>query len=168
MILLKYGFKLNNYNNMGFFSNLKNKITGGGAKVSLEVETPKFNSPFKVTISALVSNADIEIQKVYVAVKSVEKATVRNVEVLGFDGVSKERKDVFGEETIYPRTEFVISGPQSLKANESYTWSKEISISGMGMPTYRGKNAQHEWMLLAGLDAPGNDPDSGWSSIDMF
>jgi len=28
-----------------------------------------------------------------------------------------------------------------------------------------GKNAWYEWEILAGLDAPGNDPDSGWIKL---
>lgn len=152
---------------MGFLSNLKNKMTGGGAKVTLQVENPKLNSPFKVIVSAAVSGSDLDIKKVYIYLKSVEKTTVRNVDTISSDG-SRFKKDVHGEEILYPQTEFVISGPETLKANETYTWSKEISVSGGGLQTFKGRYAVHEWQLLAGLDAPGNDPDSGWLVVDLY
>ena len=47
---------------MGFLSNLKNKLTGGGAKVSLEIENPNRQNAFNVTVSAAVADSDMEIK----------------------------------------------------------------------------------------------------------
>ena len=151
---------------MGFLSNLKNKLTGGGAKVSLEIENPNRQNSFNVTVSASVADSDMEIKKVYLFIKSVEKATVRNVKVMRFDGSGTEEKDVTGEYEPVPQNEVVIAGAQTLKAGQQYKWTYEINMQG-AQPTYNGVYAKHEWYFLAGIDAPGNDPDSGWLLVNL-
>jgi len=151
---------------MGFFKNLVNKITGGGAKVTLEVIEPKLRSPFKVRVNAAVSDSELKITKVYMYVRSVERTKVKNVEV--FDNGQSKRQDVSGEEEIY-RTEIVIEPTaQTLAASQNYEWIKEISLPSSALPTYVGRNAHHEWEFMAALDSPGNDPDSGWIKCDLY
>jgi hypothetical protein len=151
---------------MGFFKNLMNKITGGGAKLTLELVEPKLEGTFLVRVNALVSEAELKIAKVYLNIKSVENAVVRNVEVADGDQGTK-REDVEGNEEVF-HTEVLIAGPQILHPNQTYKWEKEISLpSGVG-PTFIGKNISHEWYFLAGLDVSGNDPDSGWAAYELY
>jgi hypothetical protein len=151
---------------MGFFSNLVNKITGGGAKLSLVIDTPKMNEPFKVEIKAVVADAEVKIDKVYLYLKGLERTQVRNVDFPATTSSPSQKKDVHGEEET-ARTEFVVAGAQTLSANQEYTWTYEVRLPSGAMPTYMGRNAWHEWFLLAGLDVSGNDPDSGWIKFDV-
>jgi len=154
---------------MGIFDKIKsvaNMVTGGGAKVSVEVENPSLKAPFKVNIRATIAGADLKISKVYLWVKSVEKVTARNVEVAKSGG-GTEKQDVQSEEDICQKMEFVVDGAQTLAAKQDYQWSKEIQLPLNATASYYGKNAKHEWLFYAGIDVTGNDPDSGWISVDI-
>jgi hypothetical protein len=156
---------------MGFFSNLKNKITGGGAKVSLQFEQPSLHNPFNVKVTALVSSNDLKIEKVYLYIRGIEKTSVRNVEVYEKDmsgDMRLVRKDINGEFEVFPKSEIVVAGAQTLNAGQTYEWTASVNIPGGTKPTYKGVTAFHEWQFLAGLDAPGNDPDSGWITVDLY
>jgi hypothetical protein len=149
---------------MGFFNNLINKITGGGAKVSLEVSGNKLQGPISVKITATVADAELKIDKVYVKVRATEHCKVRNIEVAS--GSGSMMQDVTGSEETFLQ-EFTVEGPQTLAANQTFTWSKEITLPSGVLPTFIGKNAQHEWEIIGALDASGNDPDSGWIKITL-
>ncbi len=151
---------------MGLFSNLINKITGGGAKVTLTADSPKLNGPFKVNVKAIVSDNDLKIEKVYLNLRSIEKTRVRNVQFPATQTQSSQKKDVEGEEEV-TKTEFVVAPAQTLTGKQEYNWSIDIQLPPNALPTYTGKNAWYNWEILAGLDAPGNDPDSGWVKIDV-
>jgi hypothetical protein len=151
---------------MGLFSNLINKITGGGAKVSVTAETPKLTGPFKVNVKAIVSDNDLKIDKVYLYLRGVEKTRVRNVEFPATQTQSSHKKDVNGEEEV-TKTEFVVAPAQTLTGKQEYNWSLDIQLPPNALPTYVGRNAWYDWEIKAGLDAPGNDPDSGWVKIDV-
>jgi hypothetical protein len=146
---------------MGFFSKLVNKVTGGGAKVSILPENPSLTGKFNVTIKALISSNDIKIDKVYICVRSIEKARVRNVHFPATSSHSAVTKDVTGEEEI-TKAEYVVAEAQTLTANQEYSWTYEMQLPAGALPTFTGRYISHEWEMLAGLDAPGNDPDSGW------
>jgi len=151
---------------MGFFSKLVNKITGGGAKVTLTADSPKLNGTFKVNVKAVVSDNDIQIEKVYLYLRSIEKTRVRNVDFPATATQSSQKRDVNGEEEV-SKSEFVVAPAQTLTGKQEYNWSVDIQLPPNAMPTYTGKNAWYDWELKAGLDAPGNDPDSGWVRIEV-
>jgi hypothetical protein len=147
---------------MGFFGNLVNKITGGGAKVSLQVSGNKLNEPISVTITATIADSDLKIDKVYLHVRGVEQCRVKNVQVASGSGSRSET--VTGTENTFDQ-EFTIEGAQTLTGKQTYTWTKQISLPAGVLPTFMGRNAQHEWEFVAALDAAGNDPDSGWIKV---
>jgi hypothetical protein len=151
---------------MGFFSKLVNKITGGGAKVIVTADSPKLTGPFKVNVKAVVSDNDLKIEKAYLYLRSIEKTRVRNVDFPATATQSSQKRDVNGEEEV-SKTEFVVAPAQTLTGKQEYDWSVEIQLPPNALPTYTGKNAWYDWEILAGLDAPGNDPDSGWVKIDV-
>jgi hypothetical protein len=150
---------------MGFFKNLVNKMTGGGAKVFAEAVNPALCEPFEIKVTANVSDADLKIDKVYLYIKAVERVVVRDFDI-EMDGRRKV-EDVFGESETY-RNEIIVSGPQTLQANQSYEWTVQVELPNNVLPTYLGNNAWHEWEIYAGLDAAGNDPDSGWVKIELY
>jgi hypothetical protein len=145
---------------MGFFDKIKagiNKLTGGGATVTISMEGNKLSEVVKVNITAVVKDAPIDITKVYVWVKSVEKVDIPKKEV-----AAEQPFDLKIEKIIYAKQEYVAAPAQKLEAGQTYTWSYEVKLSGNTRASYYGTYVQHEWQFLAGLDAKGNDPDSEW------
>lgn len=151
---------------MGLFSNLINKITGGGAKVTVVADTPKLKEPFKVNVKAIVSDSDLKIEKVYLNLRGIEKTRVRDVQFPATATQSAQKRDITGEEEVI-KTEFVVAPAQTLTGKQEYNWSADIQLPPNALPTYIGKNAWYDYEIKAGLDAPGNDPDSGWVKIDV-
>ena len=60
-----------------------------------------------------------------------------------------------------------ISGALELKEGQSYDFQGQIELPQNVNPTLRGSLINHVWEVQAGLDMPGNDPDSGWTAIDV-
>jgi len=157
---------------MGFFSRLKSMaqaVTGGGAKVHLEVIEPTLRSPFIVRISAEVSDNDLEINKVYLLIRAEEEVVIHNLDIATRegDGVSVRNEDVKAEtETL--RLEIEVSGSETLEANQTYEWECEVTLPDDALPTFHGINAHHAYAMQAGLDCFGNDPDSGWLEVNIY
>lgn len=159
---------------MGFFNSLKSmasSITGGGAKISMEITSePSLSQPFGVRVTAVVGGANLSVKRVYIKVKGTEFVKARNVGVSEtVNGQTQTKyRDVEYNETSFER-DFDIAGAQNLSAGQTYTWEAEIDPSNYDMlPTYKGKLARHEWQVQAGLDAPGNDPNSNWVTIELM
>jgi len=157
---------------MGLMDKLKSvarSITGGGAKVLLEATNPTKGAPFTVQVQAKVADADLKIDNVYVKVKGLETVTVEVPKPKpqgSTTTISSGTEKVSREAATYDK-EIVIAGPQTLNAQQDYTWQGTVEIPANVLNTYNGVNAKHEWKLLAGLSAPGNDPDSGWITIEI-
>jgi hypothetical protein len=165
---------------MGFMDTLKSvarSITGGGAKVHLEATNPTKGAAFTVQVQATVADADLKIDKVYVKVRGVETVTVEVPKPQPQPQGSAQPKvatttttpatEKVSRETATYDKEIAIAGPQTLTAKQDYTWQGTVEIPANVLNTYNGVNAKHEWKLLAGLSAPGNDPDSGWITIEI-
>ena len=155
---------------MGFFNKVKgavSKLTGGAAKVKVSVNSNDLKGTINVTVNAETKENPLEIKKVYLWVKSVEKIDIpknalphkmRENANLGLN-LTNDR---------FPKKEFVVAESQKLEGKQSYTWSIDIKLDGDVVPSYTGHYANHEWLFYAGLDAKGNDPDSGWRKFDLF
>jgi len=148
--------------NMGFFDKVKsavNKVTGGGAKVTITCEGDKLNEPVKVHITAVIKDAPLECSKVYVRVKSVERVTIPKKEIN-----PNPQFDIHLEKEIFNVMEFEAAPAQTLEGGQTYNWTYEVNIpQGPNVkPTYIGNYVSHEWVFYAALDIKGNDPDSGW------
>ncbi len=148
---------------MGFLSKMKNKLTGGGAKVTITAEATDVRSTIKIDVTAEIKDAPIDITQVYLWVKSVESISVPERE-LG----SEATRGVNIERDIFARQEFQISGAETLNGGQTYNWSYEFQLpEGNLQPSYMGEFARHEWLFQVGLDAKGNDPDSGWQVCEL-
>ena len=154
---------------MGIFSKLKNMITGGGAKVTLEVVDPALHQPFTVKINAVVGDADVKIKRVYLKVAGEESVVVKDVEVAvrSGDEVEIAREDVEGSMLSHDE-EIEVDGEQILEAKKEYNWETQVSLPDTALPTFKGLIASHEWRIFAGLDVTGNDPDSGWVELELY
>lgn len=154
---------------MGLFSNLKNFVTGGGADVSLEViDKAKRGSSVTVRVTAVIGQADIEIEHVSVKVVGRESVKIPNVKVAKTvnDVVQIEKKTVdHSENTFDAKSE--LASEMTLKAAQSYTWETDIELPEDALPTFEGKNAKHTWRAMASLVMRGNDPDTGWLDFEV-
>lgn len=153
---------------MGFFDkvkSIKNMVTGGGAKVVIGDFKPSWDEPFTITITAEIADTELKIDNVYLQIEANETVEVENYRITDSEGDSRYQDIRITENTF--KDEVKAAGAQTLNANETYTWSVEIELPDDVLPTYHGPNAQHEWRLKAGLDAFGNDPDSGWAYFEL-
>ena len=153
---------------MGFFNKLKNFVTGGGAKVTVEAIEPALGGPFQVRIHAAVEDAEVAIKQVYLKVASLETVVIKDVEIARIIDEKMEtvREDIEKTTTVHDQ-KIEVAGEQVLNANEEYDWETTVTLPGNALPSFVGMTAKHEWKILAGLDTSGNDPDSGWVVIDL-
>jgi hypothetical protein len=152
---------------MGLFDKIKsmaNAVTGGAAKVSVEVMDARLSAPFDVVVRAQSQGSDVKYDRVYVKVESIEKVEVPDTDVVyEEDGSSQRKREIVrASDTIFAQ-EFVASGSGVVKANETQEWKLQVTLPSNAMPGYKGKYAEHYYRILVGLDCTGNDPDSGWN-----
>ncbi|MBN2713588.1 MAG: hypothetical protein JXR97_14300 [Planctomycetes bacterium] len=149
---------------------IKNALTGGGASVRIEVGEALLGQPVPVTVYADVSDQELKINKVYLIIRAEEEIRANDVEVRVNRNIAEDdgngmdatqRIDVSHEVETY-RNEVAISGADTLAPNQNCEWYGEFTIPVHERPTYAGVNCKHSWSIFAGLDAFGNDPDSGW------
>ena len=139
---------------MGFFGDLKNKITGGAAVVNINVPQVQRGRAATVNVQA-TAKANGKVAAVYLLVRGVESCEFRE------DGERVSKSHVSYENRI------TISGAQELKLGETYQWQGQIELPSQALPSLSGKIIDHKWEIQAGLDMPGNDPDSGWQLLTV-
>ena len=155
--------------NMGLFDKLKSAVkvvTGGAANVSASLGESQFGHPITVHIKA-VAKSDLKIDKVYLKLRGVEDIEVDDVDYQDRDGDGDRERT---HETIYKQHETyakeqVVSGAQQLEEGQEYEWTTEIQIPSHLQHPYRGHYCTHSYQVFVGLDAFGNDPDTGWIDI---
>jgi hypothetical protein len=140
---------------MGFFKDLKNKVTGGGAQVTVSVPAAQRGRAVPVQIHA-TAKANGKVAAVYLLVRATESCSFKDS-----DNNKQSASKVSYENKI------TISGPLELKEGQSYDWQGQLELPTNSNPTLRGSLIDHTWEVQAGLDMPGNDPDSGWQTFDV-
>ncbi len=157
---------------MGFMDklkSLKNAVTGGAATVSVEIPDIRRDEPFTVKVTANIDSAELKINKVYIKLRCDENVQVPDVDVAADqDGEMQVRQEIVTASVDIIFMEIEVSGAETLEANQEYTWEAEISLPDDAPATYRGTNAHIIYVLEAGLDAFGNDPDSGEIEFEVF
>ena len=153
---------------MGFFDKVKNYVTGGAAKVTVEAVEPALGGPFRVKIHAAVEETEIPIKEVYLKIVSMETVVIKDVEIAQQveDKMETVRQDIENTTTAHDQ-KIEVAGEQVLQANQEYDWETTVTLPENALPSFYGITAQHEWKILAGLSTSGNDPDSGWVEIKL-
>lgn len=158
---------------MGIFDKLKqvgNYLTGGGAKIHLELDTTLLSNEGKVTalIFCLVKESEIYVDKLYLNIRAEEKVKYRDNYGTASHSSNTHHGSTTRTQSVKTHSEkIVIDENFRLEANGEYEWQTEFFIPS-GIPgTYRGINASHEWMAQAGLSKKGNDPNSEWISFEV-
>jgi hypothetical protein len=156
---------------MGLLDKLKSVgkiLSGGGAQVHLEIGEASLHEPFPVKVKALISDDELKINGVYLLVRAeeevrldgdrVERTIRERIEDFAADG----RLDDIVDRVTTCDFRVNVAGPATLEANGDYEWDAEVTLPPGSTPSFRGRNCAHVWQIQAGLDAFGNDPDSGW------
>jgi hypothetical protein len=140
---------------MGFLKNLKNKVTGGAAEVTVEVGVGQRGQPFPIKVHAL-SKGSGKVSEVYLLVRATESCEFRD-----------DHNNVVSGTHVSFETRIGIAGAMQLEDGKSYEWTGMLELPEDTNPTFEGELIQHVWEVMAGLDMPGNDPDSGWVAIEV-
>ena len=148
---------------MGLFGKLKamkNAVTGGGARVWVEIddEGVEVGEAFDVKVCA-EAKTGFDIKSVYVQFRAEEEA-------YGVNDRGQVVDEVVGTMVTY-EARVDISGPETLKAGETYEWEAEVTIPEGNNPSFEGTMINHTWTVMGALDAKGNDPDSGWTEFEV-
>jgi hypothetical protein len=157
---------LNRSKSMGFLDKIKSAtsaLTGGGAEVFVDLNNAERGMATPISIRG-VAKADLKISSVYLLVRATEHASVEDRDQ-NEDGQT-ETEIVTGRHLSY-EARVEIAGSQEMSQGEEYNWEGEIMLPATTNPSIRGKMVRHTWEIQAGLDAFGNDPDSGWREIEV-
>lgn len=154
---------------MGFFDKikaLKNVITGGAADVEFVSEPATLGNEFGISVTAIVKDTDLKVDRVYIKIEGIEEVEVPYTKSNdgGSDG---SKKKIARANTSTFELEVMVTDVQVLAANERYEWSVKALIPKGVLPVYEGKYCNHYYRARAFLDSKGNDPDSGWQSLDV-
>ena len=140
---------------MGLLDRMKNYVTGGAAKLQLELPAigyPSMPIAVKVRITA---EADFKCEGLYLDVVGTEHLQFRP---------QGAQQDVTSSESTY-RQSLQVTPPFELGKGETKEVSAVVTLPREAQPTYQGKHGKHTWQLQARLEAKGNDPDSGWKEL---
>ncbi len=140
---------------MGFFKDLKNKVTGGAATVRVTVPTARRGQATPVKVQA-VAKANGKVSAVYLLLRATESAEFK----------ADNGEKVKGEKVSY-ENKVTIAGAIDIQEGQTYDFEGIIELPTSCNASLRGGIIQHTWEIQAGLDMPGNDPDSGWQSFDV-
>jgi len=145
---------------MGFLDKMKSvgsAMTGGAAKVSLEypMRALKIGEPIQVKVTVVSTGKEVKSSGVFVDVEAAEVGHVQ---------CGNCKKDVaINIQTI--KQAIPIASAFVLQPNEMKAFEATVQIP-MGQPTYNG-HIRHEWKIRGRLEAFGNDPDSGYQTIEV-
>jgi len=146
---------------MGFLDKMKSvgqAVTGGSARVSIEFGLrqlkPGDSLPVKVTVISM--GKEVKSSGTFVDILAEETGSVRCKHC--------NQNVIIKNETI---KQAVPVGPAMvLQPNETKTFEATIQIPMGAPPTYNG-SVKHEWKIRGRLEAFGNDPDSGFQTLEI-
>jgi len=147
--------------------NIKNLVTGGSAKVLLEIDSAKRDKPFNITMRVIVADEKLEIEGAYLIIQSVEDIRMPNNHAPIKDAEGFKKKEIVSSHTVTSEQKIEISEKLELEGNEEYVWNAIAELSPNNQPAYEGKYCKHHYRAKAYIDCYGNDPDSGWIKLDI-
>jgi hypothetical protein len=145
---------------MGLLDKMKaagSAMAGTSARVSIEypLQPMKSGESIKVKVTVVSTGREVKSGGVFVDVHAMESGQVKCKHCAQMTQVQTETV----KQAIPVGPAFV------LQPNESKTFEATIQIPG-GQPSYNGQ-IRHEWKIRGRLDAFGNDPDSGFQTIEI-
>ncbi|MCH2176873.1 MAG: hypothetical protein MK193_14210 [Lentisphaeria bacterium] len=156
---------------MGFFDKvkaMKNAVTGGAAKVFVDVDNAKLGEPFMINITAEPQGCDVKFDRVYIMLRGREVVEVEDYDfTYDVDGDSRTRREIVRKSHTTYDIEKTVASAGELKDGDTGAWSIEVELPSHLLPTLQGRYVRHEYEIFAGLDCFGNDPDSGWVEVHV-
>lgn len=156
---------------MGFFSTLKNNLTGSWADVTLQPADGSRGDVLELKVHVHVRDEPIEVSKVAVKVRCVERVTVPESRTTTRAGDDDRPRSTTSDRTVTTTLfdrEIMASPAVHLEAGSDHEFVAEVSLPEEMPPTVTGRNARFEWQAFASLDMKGNDPDSGWQTFRVW
>ena len=151
---------------MGLFDaikSMKNAVTGGSAKVYVDIPSAKLTEPFQIKVRAVSQGSDVKYSRVYLHLEGIEAVEIPDHEIqVQENGASRTRRENIKKAVTTLKLELTVTGAGELKADQTGEWTVEAQLPAGAVPEFRGKLASHTYRASAGLDCFGNDPDSGW------
>jgi hypothetical protein len=150
---------------MGLLGKMKNAVTGGAAKVSIEYpsEPLKPGDNLHVKVTVMSSGGSFKSKGVYVDLVGKEHGSVHGssrCDKCGqYDNSAKIKVSKKTHDQSIP-----LGGAMELNENESKVFEGDIQIPPNAQPSYSG-SIKHEWQVRGRVEAFGNDPDSGYQTI---
>ena len=150
---------------MGIFSKMKNAVTGGAAKVSIEYAPgtykPGDSIPVKVTVASSTKD-EVKSKGIFVDLQAVETGSVTgNGTCPNCQNNTNHRVEL--DHATFEQ-QIPLCGAFILKPNEVKVVEGKITIPSTAQPTFHG-SIDHTWSMRGRLEAVGNDPDSGFYVI---
>lgn len=145
---------------MGFFDKVKsmvNAVTGGAAKVTIELQQACVfpGDKVEIRITATSTGAEVKSAGAFVDVWAEEKASLRD---------SETNKELSQSKTTVQQA-IQIAPAFVLAPNETKVFEGSFVMPQNTPPSYVGTFAQHTCHVRGRIEAFGNDPDSGYQKI---
>ena len=147
---------------MGFFDKLKsvvNSVTGGAAKITIQLQQACVfpGESVAIKITATSTGAEVKSKGAYIDIFAEERVSFRD------DETKQEinRAKTTTQQTIQIAPAFVLA------PNETKTFEGSFQFPAEVLPTFAGTLAQHSCQIRGRIEAFGNDPDSGYQTINV-
>jgi hypothetical protein len=155
---------------MGLMDKLKaakSSITGDWASLALSFEPAARGGSVTATTDVTVKAQPISVDGIVIEVRCEEIIDIPNASAHDGDGTSSGNlRRVTSTESVVTK-DVKVSGPIELAAGSTTTFSGEIPIPASAPPTLDGRFARYEWQIRARVEMKGNDPDSGWQTLQV-
>ncbi|MEQ9301606.1 MAG: hypothetical protein RIF33_23710 [Cyclobacteriaceae bacterium] len=149
---------------MWIFSKIKNFVTGGAAEVKVVFESGETDGsePLRAFVVATAKD-DCKVKKVYFKIRGRETyIKLVHHHTNDGDGNSTSTHNYETHHEAHFESEMVLAEAEEINRGETKKWLAEFDIPDDALATYHGKDVALKWEVFAGLDMPGNDPDSDW------
>ncbi len=157
-----------NKKDMGIFSKIKNFVTGGAAEVKVIFESAETDGarPLRAFVVATAKD-DCKVKKVYFRIRGRETyVKLVHHHTTDGDGNSTSTNSYETHHETHFESELVLAEEEHIDKGSTKKWLAEFEVPEDALSTYHGKDVAFKWEVFAGLDMPGNDPDSGW--VEFF
>lgn len=151
---------------MGLMDSLKSAtdfITGGAAEVSVHCKEFNVYEPIHVRIHVTVDQRDIHPEEVYLYVAGIHEQKYTEIEEYYDEhGHLDSRAVEHVERETFHNVKISVASKPRLDSGQSYSYEVEIEIPEECPEPFIANGERVYYSLFAGLDLPGNDPDSGY------
>lgn len=152
---------------MGFLSNMKKNLTGSWAEVALAIEpAARRGDTIPVRVDVQVEDDEVTVTSVIVEVYCEEVVDVRSVVSAATTGPITQQMSNELEETLH-HEEVILASALTLSAGSTSSYEGSVRLPQNAPASARGRHAEFRWTARARLDMKGNDPDSGWTPLEV-